>query len=200
MLEILTTFEVQLRSDEKNYDVASSWVGVWLVRQTELGGLYLDKKEWEDDILEDDVDGEGNDFEDDSDDAPTPMSSAATHALAIPAALPTSASSPLRKLRPASDVLHRILWDPHLDPAEYIVGYEDRFVGTREMPVSKWRTEQTDDEFVPLHRILYFRRQGTQRRGQLGRNMDADSEEQDGVVWDRRRRIDILFGSGLGRG
>lgn len=86
------------------------------------------------------------------------------------------------KLRPAIDVLTRLRWDPNIDPSDYIVGYEDRFLGARETPIDRWKSEQTDEEFIPQHRILYFRR------------------KSDGVkVWDRESRRDELFGSGAGR-
>ena len=50
-----------------------------------------------------------------------------------------------------------------------------------EMKVEDWKGgDVTDEEFIPQHRILYFRR------------------ASDGVrVWDRKRRLDVLFGSGV---
>ena len=50
-----------------------------------------------------------------------------------------------------------------------------------EMKVEDWnKGDVTDEEFIPQHRILYFRRMS------------------DGVrVWDRKRRLDELFGSGV---
>lgn len=48
-----------------------------------------------------------------------------------------------------------------------------------ELPVTAWRGDVTDEEFIPQHRILYFRRKG------------------DGIkVWDRKERVDLLFQSG----
>jgi uncharacterized protein (UPF0248 family) len=83
------------------------------------------------------------------------------------------------KLRTAVDALNRIRWDPGMDSADYVVGYEDRFLGAQEKALDSWRTEQTDEEFIPQHRILYFKR------------------KSDGViVWDRRSRVDAIFGSG----
>ena len=40
----------------------------------------------------------------------------------------------------------------------------------------------TDEEWIPQHRIVYFRRKGDE----LGRK-----------VWDREKRLDRLFGSGI---
>ena len=49
-----------------------------------------------------------------------------------------------------------------------------------EMPLDKWNNgDVTDEEFIPQHRILWFRR------------------NEDGVkVWDRRERIDMIFADG----
>ena len=71
--------------------------------------------------------------------------------------------------------------DPSLDSGDFIVGYEDRFAGAMERALDAWKTEQTDEEFIPQHRILYFKRRS-----------DAT------VVWERRTRTDLLFGSGGG--
>ena len=84
-----------------------------------------------------------------------------------------------QSLRPAKDILSRIRHDPSLDQEDFIVGYSDRHADTQELPVTLWKGDVTDDEFIPQHRILYFRRVG------------------DGVkVWDRAERLDLLFGSG----
>lgn len=86
-------------------------------------------------------------------------------------------------LRPAKDILSRIRHDPALDDADFIVGYHDRHADVIELPVTAWRGggDVTDEEFIPQHRILYFRRKG------------------DGIkVWDRKERLDLLFHSGNG--
>lgn len=86
-------------------------------------------------------------------------------------------------LRPAKDILSRIRHDPALDDADFIVGYHDRHADVMELPVSSWRGggDVTDEEFIPQHRILYFRR------------------KEDGIkVWDRKERLDLLFNSGNG--
>lgn len=48
------------------------------------------------------------------------------------------------------------------------------------MPMTMWVRESTDEDFIPQHRIKYFKR-------------NSDGE----VVWDREGRIDKFFGSGL---
>jgi uncharacterized protein (UPF0248 family) len=66
-----------------------------------------------------------------------------------------------------------------MDSGDYIVGYDDRFLGAKERALDLWKSEQTDEEFIPQHRILYFKRKSTGV-----------------VVWDRHTRKDEVFGSG----
>ncbi|KAK0636920.1 2'-5' RNA ligase superfamily-domain-containing protein, partial [Bombardia bombarda] len=80
------------------------------------------------------------------------------------------------KLRMATDVLNRIRWDPEMDSGDYVVGYEDRFLGAQERALDEWKTEKTDEEFIPQHRILYFKRLSTGE-----------------TVWDRGLRMDTVF-------
>ena len=98
------------------------------------------------------------------------------------AAHQTQSSKP--SLRPAKDILSRIRHDPALDESEYIVGYHDRHLDVMEMDVSSWKGggDSTDEEWIPQHRILYFRKKG---------------EEDDRRIWDRATRLDRLFGSGI---
>ena len=86
----------------------------------------------------------------------------------------------LGKFRTAADVLNRLRWDSTFDSADFVVGYEDRFLGARERAVDQWKSEQTDEEFIPQHRILYFKRK---------------SDEM--IMWERRSRVDKVFGSGI---
>jgi uncharacterized protein (UPF0248 family)/2'-5' RNA ligase/endonuclease/exonuclease/phosphatase family metal-dependent hydrolase len=104
-----------------------------------------------------------------------------------------------KPLRPIQDVLSRIHWDSDYDAEEYLIGYEDRFDGVKEIALTSWNREATDEEFIPLHRIVWVRKRGsavTQREDE-----DEDEEElgeDDGEkVWDRRVRYDAIFGSGV---
>lgn len=85
-------------------------------------------------------------------------------------------------LRPAQDIISRIKWDPQLQVTDFLIGYEDRFVGVKETDLDNWKSEQTDEEFIPMHRIVWVRRKGR-------------NEEK---VWDRRNKLDLIFGSGKG--
>lgn len=92
-------------------------------------------------------------------------------------------SKPL--LRPANDIVSRIRHDPALDESDFIVGYHDRHAPeVMEMDVSAWKGggDFTDEEWIPQHRILYFRRKG---------------DEPGRRIWDREKRLDRLFGSGI---
>lgn len=84
-------------------------------------------------------------------------------------------------LRPVHDVMNRIRHDPDLRASDYVVGYKDRHVGIMEKAVEDWSFDGVEEEeFIPLHRVVYFRRV-------------SDNH----VVWDRERRIDEIFGSGM---
>lgn len=76
------------------------------------------------------------------------------------------------------DVLDRFRWDPAYKSSDYVVGYLDRFDGLREMPLDSWVPESTEEEWIPQHRIKYFK------------------DARGGVVWHRDQRIDEIFGSG----
>ena len=78
-----------------------------------------------------------------------------------------------RGLRPVQDVVGRIRFDAALNLARFSVGYEERFAGVREAPLADFIGEGE----IPWHRIWFI------KAGDL-------------VVWDRRARIDLVFGSG----
>ena len=100
------------------------------------------------------------------------------------AAHQTQKSKP--SLRPAKDILSRIRHDPALNESDFIVGYIDRHAPEMmEMDVSTWKggvADVTDEEWIPQHRIMYFRKKG---------------DEEGRRVWDRATRLDRLFGSGV---
>lgn len=192
-MEVLQGFERHLKERSivvLEYDSTDSWIQVQHARGSSLGNVKADDRDWGGDGIEDDlIDDEdnligakqGSDEEYPGDDDQSYSSVKAT---------PSSGAKkqpkkpvPGRKLRPALDVINRIKWDPSLDSGDFLIGYEDRFKGIREMDVGKWKMEQTDLEFIPLHRVAYFRRRS------------------DGVVvWDRETKNDLLFGNMVGEG
>ncbi|KAH1270822.1 hypothetical protein KXW98_002934 [Aspergillus fumigatus] len=90
-----------------------------------------------------------------------------------------TSTSAENRLRPAADVINRLIWDTKFDSNDYTIGYEDRFNGRLEANLSSWKKDLTDEEFIPQHRILYIKRK-------------SDGE----IVWDKRRRTDKIFLSG----
>ena len=62
-----------------------------------------------------------------------------------------------------------------------------------EVPLDAWTQETTVEEFIPQHRILYFKRKAWKK---IVRNQDDEEVEVwDGEkVWDRGERLDLVFG------
>jgi len=195
----LQKFEAQIRGDEKYFDSNTSWMSASLVNRSDLGpSLRLDDREWgeytaagDDGLDDEDEDEEEEESEEEllgSDEADADAHAAEKNSkskskskskTAAKSNLPTRPSY-TGKFRSSADVINRIRWDPAMDSGDYVVGYEDRFLGVMERALDSWKAEQTDEEFIPQHRILYFRR------------------KSDGVkVWDRKERRDIVFGSGV---
>jgi len=188
----LERFESAMRKDEKYFDARSCWLGAGLVNKGELPkDLVVDMREWgiwtegeedEDEMEEDEeiaqemkeLGLEGSEEEEGVEERVS-KKRGKKQAQQKRQESPTAKTG---KLRPASDVLSRIRWDPSIDAADYVVGYEDRFIGIIEKPLVAWTNEQTDEEFIPQHRIVYFRR-------------SSDGKK----VWDRRERIDEIFGA-----
>jgi uncharacterized protein (UPF0248 family) len=180
---VLTRFQEQARGDEKYYDRKFCWVSAELVKGSHIGRVDIDRRDWgkytagddESDLNEED--DECQLLEDEVDNIPSLQSlgSGSTRQHST-----TSVSKPegAGKFRPASDVLNRLRWDPGLDSNDYIVGYDDRFLGVQEKSLESWKSEQTDEEFIPQHRILYFKRR-------------SDGK----IMWERKTRTDEIFGS-----
>ncbi|KAL7886481.1 hypothetical protein AOLI_G00042020 [Acnodon oligacanthus] len=87
------------------------------------------------------------------------------------------------RMRTADEVISRILWDSSVDPADFVVGHLDRFLGVLERPFSdfSWDTQVCDCDYteeltIPRHRVQYFSYKGQR-------------------VWDRDSRTDRVFGS-----
>lgn len=186
---VLNGFAEKIRGDETYFDATSSWVDVTLVKQSEVRDLRIDDRDWgnafaeEGPDSEDDEEGEGADGADEED-VDSNLDDLEEKSLALRPntnrrAANTKSAGGSARLRPAGDILNRLRWDSGLDSSDYLVGYEDRFKGIREMATDRWKSEQTDEEFIPQHRIVYFKR------------------KSDGtVVWDRMTRKDEIFGSG----
>lgn len=186
---VLRQFENRIRGDDRYYDADSCWMSAEVVRRAEVSALSIDRyhpgdslgehgmsddEEMPEDDDEDEQDRDDEDDEDDDDEAGQLRQRGGiivSESVSVPG-----------KFRTAKDVMNRIRWDAALDSSDYIIGYEDRFVGTREKALELWKSEQTDEEFIPQHRILYFKR-----------------KSDDVIVWERRARVDDVFGSGVSR-
>ena len=78
-----------------------------------------------------------------------------------------------RPLRSSEEIYHRLRWDPMLPAERVSIGYEDRIRGMVEIPL----LEFTPGGRIPWSRVWLFRLDTT-------------------CIWDRRARLDRLFGSG----
>ncbi|KIW54394.1 hypothetical protein PV05_06754 [Exophiala xenobiotica] len=87
------------------------------------------------------------------------------------------------KMRSAQDVLDRLRWDRALDLSSHTIGYLERFSGIKEIPAAHWISDFTEEEWIPQHRIKYFKR-----------TIETGGQE---IVWDRDKRIDKIFGGNL---
>ncbi|KAK1979376.1 endonuclease/Exonuclease/phosphatase [Colletotrichum cereale] len=174
---VLQQFEKLIMSDEKYFDPNTSWFSATVVRVNELGDLQLDDREWGV-YVDGDDESDTEDEEVDEDEeiqewlAEKAKKGKSTKQRSATARKPEGAG----KLRTALDVLNRLRWDPDMDSNDFLIGYEDRFLGPQEKALSAWKSEQTHEEFIPQHRILWFKRQS-----------------DDVIVWHRSERIDLLF-------
>ncbi|XDG07073.1 hypothetical protein ABKA04_006688 [Annulohypoxylon sp. FPYF3050] len=174
---ILYKFQTQVTNDSKHFNPKSYWAGTEIISRSEVKKLRLDTRDWTRYTLEAEDDDIGDSEFWKSIETEEPSDSQAKKGPAT--------DLPIRpvyegKFRSAADVLNRIRWDQSMDSGDYIVGYEDRFSGVMERPVDSWKSETTHEEFIPEHRILFFKR------------------KSDGVtVWDKKERRDVIFGSGV---
>ncbi|ATY60794.1 DUF455 domain [Cordyceps militaris] len=192
---LLRDFETRMRSDVRHYDTTSCWMAVNVINAGDIASALLDPGYLDsvdasyEDFDDSEDDSEDEDVEDAEDISPSDDDTGSSRVKSrrsetsrpVKLNVPTSAKPEgMGRFRPASDVLNRLRWDRALDAADFIVGFVDRFSGAQEKPLVQWRTEQTDEEFIPQHRILYFKRRSDGR-----------------VVWERKTRVDRIFGSGV---
>jgi len=168
LLTVLRDAERMMKGEET--EVEDRWVSVGLVRGKDLRAekLHVDTTVWE---FEEEIVLDDNE-EDEEPGAPPPNVEQLT-----------MSDVKAGKLRPSHDIFNRLFWDASYSADAYVVGYEDRFKGVREMPLTSWKREFTDEEFIPFHRVVYFREKGLDGK----------------IVWDRRSRVDLIFGSGQRR-
>ena len=180
LVSLLRNFAEQIRADETYFDKSCSWIDVSLAAPKELRNLRLDTSDWlqsakdevDDFLSDDDVDWS-------HDDPSIIQTSGDTERARFSQPAPALQVAVGPRLRPAADVINRLRWDASFDSSDYVVGYIDRFVGEKEVPIDQWKSEQTHDDFIPMHRVSYFKRK-------------SDGER----IWDREKRIDLIFNTG----
>ena len=95
----------------------------------------------------------------------------------------SSSIEPSRKLEPASKVLSRLEYDATYDIDEFKVGYLDRFKNeVQEKAAAGWKKDKTHEEFIPEHRIEYFKRYSRTGKPE--------------IVWEKKTKVDKVFWSG----
>lgn len=170
-------FESRMRNDGKYYDKENCWMATSIIKSSQIGSLVVDTTSV---VGGDDSDSEVSDDEEEANDEEYEEAMLAHLKKGKASSSIVPKPEGMGKFRSAADVLNRIRWDMSIDQADYIVGFEDRFVGAQEKALTQWKTEQTDEEFIPQHRILYFKQKSTSE-----------------IMWERRTRIDKIFGSGI---
>lgn len=181
----LALFSGRIQEDAKYYDPSTCWMGTSVVDCESLGELRPDYREVGENTGEDGFDDDFDSDEEDDEDEDADLEGEDDNEIGLsrlkfdPRHIqPTQTPKvPGSKLRTSTDVMNRIRWDPNLDSSDYVVGYDDRFTGIQEKKLDEWKSELTDEEFIPQHRVMYFKRRG-------------DGE----VLWDRRTRVDRIFG------
>ncbi|GES76747.1 DUF455 domain protein [Rhizophagus clarus] len=77
----------------------------------------------------------------------------------------------VQRLKPAHKIYERLIWDQDcISGANFVIGYEDRFLGIMEAT-----REEFESEEIPFHRIRYFK--------------DVETGQH---IWDREKRIDLI--------
>ena len=151
MTTALRAFEADIKSNTRFYDPSEMFICLTSVTASALpSALVLDTHQWSDGGF----DGDGDDqdlideeesFDNQSENvspdlAPTPRKNHPN--------LTSTSHLPAAKLRTSSDVYNRLMWDPSVSKEDYVIGYEDRFKGTRETPLTSWKREVEDEAFV----------------------------------------------------
>lgn len=165
LLNCLRTFEGDLRANSKYYDDIETFIGLSSIKQSQLPSEVIpDPFVWPDNGIDPPLDEDS----DDEDDVTPPSSTNVMSDEGLPAEedwsefKPISASKrkkaaakskvtsyvPAEKLRTSSDVYNRLMWDPNVSKEEYVIGYEDRFLGIKEGPLASWKREVEDESFV----------------------------------------------------
>ncbi|TDL29620.1 hypothetical protein BD410DRAFT_32147 [Rickenella mellea] len=182
----LQAFEDSVRNNEDYYNSTEAFISVSQVSRESLKlSIVPDRHIWSDDGID-----QPDSSDDELDDVPENPSNEESNELPISAnqrkkqqrhaRSKVTSHIPAQKLRTSEDVYNRLLWDPHLNQDDYVIGYDDRFQGVKQMPLQNWKRDVDDEAFIPMHRIVHFMRK-------------SDGK----VLWDRQSKTDYVFGSGV---
>lgn len=158
LLSCIRNFETDLQSNEKHYNSSETFLSLTSVKRQELPPhISVDMFRWPDNgvdpLVDDDEDEEdddqGNSLEQEDADNWTgyEVTSASKRKKEVRAA---KGKTPhvAGRLRTSADVFNRLIWDPSAAKEQYVIGYEDRFIGIRETALGNWKREVEDESFV----------------------------------------------------
>ena len=151
----LLSFEDRLRRNERLYDSTEMFVSVSKVGLSQLPEKITTPPPWLDGGIgpdEDTSDSEVTELSEEDLDADAAFTSSKQLKKSRLQKLKGKHTPhvPAPKLRTSSDVYHRILWDRELNAEDYLIGYEDRFSGLEEMPLTNWKRDVEHEDFVSL--------------------------------------------------
>lgn len=156
---ILRAFEEQLHRDEKFYDSKEMFVSVSSVETSHLPTRLTAPPEWVDGGIDPIDELSDNEADQDMETLDAQDSDAAFVAVSAKQSKKnmhqqvkgnSNSFVPATKLRTSIDVFNRLLWDRSFNPENYIIGYEDRFTGIKEIPLTSWKRDIDHEEFVSL--------------------------------------------------
>jgi len=154
LVATLRAFEGDIQANTRYYEPTEMFVSVSNTTASQLpSALVLDPHKWSDGYFDEEDDDDDNDSDDEADAVDdhferdfSPMSSAVVKKKQ--AKSKSTPYLPATKLRTSSDVYNRLMWDPAVSKEDYVIGYEDRFKGVKEMPLGSWKREVEDEAFV----------------------------------------------------
>jgi len=78
-----------------------------------------------------------------------------------------------RRMKTSEECINWIRHDGRFNTEEFIISYEDRFVGLMEVALAEFATDQQSEVFIPMHRVWLIKQNGR-------------------IVWDRKNRMDVV--------
>jgi hypothetical protein len=155
----LRAFEEEIHSNARHYDSAEAFVSVTYERASRLpSDLVFDEYRWSDggfeDVEEDEVDAAVEEKDEEHGDEEVVSASALKKLAKTKPRL--HAQPTTTKLRTSFDVYNRLVWDPAVVKGDYVIGYEDRFDGVKEVPLGSWKREVEDEAFVSVSAFLFY--------------------------------------------